>query len=75
MDFKFHYKISHLFSSKIILPIILSTVYVYIFMFPLANIQNSYKLIIEITISAVMVLFLVKDEIGIMLKKSTGNKS
>ena len=44
-------------------------------MFPLANIQNSYKLIIEITISAVMVLFLVKDEIGIILKKSTGNKS
>ncbi len=44
-------------------------------MFPLANIQNSYKLIIKITISAAMVLFFVRDEIGIMLKKSTGNKS
>ena len=60
MDLKYYYKISHLFSPKIILPIILSIIYVYIFMFPLANIQNFYKLIMEIVISAAMVLFFCK---------------
>ncbi len=75
MDLKFHYKISHLFSSKIILPIILSIIYVYIFMFPLANIQNFYKLIMEIAVSTAMVLFFVRNEVGMMLKKFTGNKS
>jgi len=45
-------------------------------MFPLANIQDFYKMIMELTISAAMILFFVRDEVGrMMLKKFTGNKS
>jgi len=58
-----------------ILPIVLSIVYVLFFIFPLANIQVFYKLIMEIFITLIMVLLFVRDEIKMMVKKFTGNKS
>ena len=69
MDIKFHYKISHLFGLKIVLPIILSIIYIWFFMFPLAGIQNFYKLTFEIFAAAGMVLYFAKDEVVMVGKR------
>lgn len=74
-DLKYHYRISHLFSVKTILPILTSILYVYMFMFPLSRMVQAPKLIIEISIATVMVLFFARNEVKMIFEKIRQRKS
>ncbi len=69
IDLRHHYKISHLFSMKTILPILTSVLYVYAFTFPLSHMAHIPKLILEMSIATVMVLFFARKEIKMILEK------
>ncbi len=69
IDIKLHYKISYLFSAEIILPIVISAIYIWIFLFPLADLQSLEKLIIEMLTAGFIVLFFIRDEIKMILDK------
>ncbi len=75
LDLKYHYKISHLFSMKTILPILTSVLYIYIFAFPLLHMAHIPKLIFEIFIAAVMVLFFARNEVKMIVEKIRQKKS
>ncbi len=69
IDLKHHYKISHLFSIKTILPILVSLLYIYIFAFPLSHMAYIPKLILEICITTIAVMFFARNEVKMILRK------
>ena len=68
-DLKHHYKITHLFSIKTILPILTSLLYIYVFTFPLSNMAYVPKIILEIFLATVAILYFARNEINVILKK------
>jgi len=71
---KYKFKISRLFSVKTILPLVLSAIYVWFFLFPLANFHSREKLVLEIVIAGTMVLFFTRQEVKMIWKKITHSK-
>jgi putative peptidoglycan lipid II flippase len=71
IDLKYKFKISKLFSAKTILPLITSVIYVWLFVSPLAGLHSSEKLVLEILIAGVMVLFFTRNEARMILKRIT----
>jgi len=69
LDLKYHYKISHLFSIRMIFPVLISILYIYIFTFPLSHMAYIPKLILEVSITVIAVLFFARDEVKMVLKK------
>ena len=71
IDLKYKFKISKLFSAKTILPLITSSIYVWLFVSPLANLHSREKLALEILIATVMTLFFTRNEVRMILKRIT----
>ena len=74
IDLKYKFKISRLFSVKTILPLVLSAIYVWFFLFPLGNFHSREKLVLEIVIAGAMVLFFTRQEVKMIWKKITHSK-
>lgn len=65
-DLAHHYRISHLFSIKTILPILTSLLYIYVFTFPLSHMTYIPKLVLEIFLVTIMVLFFARNEVKVI---------
>ncbi len=74
IDLKYKFKISKLFTAKMILPVIASAVYVYLFMFPLSHIHSHEKLALEILIAGVMTLFFTRKEAKMIFERIAKRK-
>lgn len=69
IDLKYKLRISKLFSAKTILPLITSALYIWLFISPLASLQAGEKLILEIVIATIMILFFIRNEVKMILKR------
>ncbi|MCW1300783.1 MAG: hypothetical protein OH363_05785 [Candidatus Parvarchaeota archaeon] len=71
IDLKYKFKISKLLTTKMILPVITSAIYVYLFILPLSVLHSDEKLALEILIAGVMTLFFTRKEMKMILERIT----
>ncbi len=68
-DLGFEFKMRNIFSVKTILPVLSSILYILIFIFPLASIPGNSKLILELVLCVMMVIFFGRNELKIILSR------